>query len=179
MTGTLEKAWSAAEEASFLDRPAGRLRTALRRRLEGSAAETILGGRWLGHPLHPVVVAIPIGTWTGAVILDAVADEPAAARTLIATGLASLSVVAPTGWVDWSLRDTRQRRVGLLHAGANGVAAALMAGSWLRRRPPEPPDTAARTLALAALAALGVGGALGGHLTYALGAGVEHRPAVE
>jgi len=42
--------------------------------LSGSAGRTVanlLYGTWLGHPLHPALVAIPTGAWTAAVALDA------------------------------------------------------------------------------------------------------------
>ena len=31
--------------------------------------ELMHGGRWLGHPLHPALSDLPIGLWTGALIL--------------------------------------------------------------------------------------------------------------
>src|SRR5215211_4003885 len=37
-----------------------------------------LVGTWLGHPLHPAVVALPIGAWTSALALDFAGEERAA-----------------------------------------------------------------------------------------------------
>jgi hypothetical protein len=35
------------------------------------ALELLHGGRWVGHPLHPALSDLPIGLWTGAMLLDA------------------------------------------------------------------------------------------------------------
>ena len=32
----------------------------------------ILQGKWLGHPLHPAIVHVPIGLWTVACQLDVI-----------------------------------------------------------------------------------------------------------
>jgi len=32
----------------------------------------ILNGTWLGHPVHPVLTDIPIGAWSGTMLLDLV-----------------------------------------------------------------------------------------------------------
>src|SRR3954447_9916908 len=45
-----------------------------------------LHGRWLGHPLHPMLTDLPIGFWTSAFVLDFVGGPGAraAARRLVA-----------------------------------------------------------------------------------------------
>ncbi|GAB2768262.1 hypothetical protein GCM10027072_79070 [Streptomyces bullii] len=30
----------------------------------------LLHGRWLGHPVHPLMVQVPIGSWLSAAVLD-------------------------------------------------------------------------------------------------------------
>src|SRR5690606_13059817 len=32
----------------------------------------LLHGKWLGHPLHPAIVHVPIGLWTVACVLDVI-----------------------------------------------------------------------------------------------------------
>ena len=39
----------------------------------GRQAKNALHGVWLGHPLHPALVAVPLGAWTTAVSLDVAA----------------------------------------------------------------------------------------------------------
>lgn len=65
----------ALAESSVLDRPAQALQHAIHALYEaaGPAGRTVknfLHGVWLGHPLHPVLTAVPIGAWTAAVALD-------------------------------------------------------------------------------------------------------------
>ncbi len=67
------------------------------------------------------------------------------------------------------------RRVGIVHAATNATASALMIGSCISRM--RGARGRGRMLSLAGSAALGVGGWLGGHLTYSLGAGVRARAA--
>ena len=37
-----------------------------------SGLKDLLHGTWLGHPLHPVLVQVPVGSWISAGLLDAV-----------------------------------------------------------------------------------------------------------
>src|SRR3712207_7537022 len=53
-----------------------------------SAVKDLLHGTWLGHPLHPVLVQVPVGSWLSAGILDAVPPFRPAATVLIGTGVA-------------------------------------------------------------------------------------------
>jgi len=39
----------------------------------------VLNGRWLGHPLHPVVTDVPVGAMTVAAVLDVTGQDTAAA----------------------------------------------------------------------------------------------------
>jgi hypothetical protein len=58
------------EEAKGLDRLTGPGQR-VARLLPPSRARDALHGVWLGHPLHPVLVQVPIGTWLSASFLDA------------------------------------------------------------------------------------------------------------
>ena len=44
---------------------------------EGSRLKDLLSGTWLGHPLHPPLTDVVVGSWTSAMLLDLL-DEPAA-----------------------------------------------------------------------------------------------------
>ncbi|WP_433609503.1 DUF2231 domain-containing protein [Prescottella agglutinans] len=178
----LRHLYNRAESASFLDG----FSAALQHRIQAGLGRTPIGDRlrgdWLGHPVHPGLVAIPIGAWTGSLVFDVVLRDPQGARRLIGVGLAAIPPTLATGWADWSERDTRQRRVGLLHAGANVAGIGLMLASFRRHK--SAPGVSATTLSALALTAVGVGGALGGHLVYGQGAGLEmtsdsHGPAFD
>lgn len=157
------------ERAEVLDKPADVLAGALAV-LAKRPLRDLLSGTPVAHPVHPALVAIPIGSWTTASVLDLL-REPAAARKAVAFGLLTAIPTAVTGLNDWSDTSGAERRVGLAHALANSVALGLYAGSYLARR-------RGRNLRGAALAAVGsgvltVGGWLGGHLAYARGVGVD------
>ena len=36
----------------------------------GTETKDVLHGKWLGHPLHPALVSLPIGAWTLAFLFD-------------------------------------------------------------------------------------------------------------
>jgi hypothetical protein len=57
------------ERASSLDKPSYAAETVIARaaQMAGSPAEkagNALHGTWYGHPLHPMLVTLPIGAWT-------------------------------------------------------------------------------------------------------------------
>lgn len=136
-----------------------------------------LHGTWLGHQLHPLLIAGPIGLWSGAVLLDLTAGEGGrdAARRLVGAGVLAVAPTAASGLADWSELGSAERpkRVGLVHAAANTATTALYAASWLARRRGD--HAAGRRLALAGAAGLAVGGYLGGHLSYAQGVGINRN----
>jgi nitrite reductase/ring-hydroxylating ferredoxin subunit/uncharacterized membrane protein len=156
-----------------LDPPARRILELAHGAIKPGRFRDALSGSFLGHPLHPLLTDLPIGSWTSALVLDAAggSDSAAAARKLIGTGILAAVPTAVTGSVEWSdSADGRPatRRVGLVHATANVTALALFSASYLARRR----GGSGRALALAGGAAMAVGGHLGGHLTYVDGEGV-------
>jgi len=163
------------ESAEALDGPARTAGRTIRRLIPEGAPKDAVSGKWLGHAVHPLLTDIPIGTWTSSVLLDFVGgsgSRTAADRLILAGVLATGGVVA-TGWSDWAdaeERDAAVRRSGLVHAGANAIATALMIGSYRARR--RGARGRGKLLSLAGSGLLGVGGWLGGHLSYTLGAGV-------
>ncbi|MEU3979232.1 Rieske (2Fe-2S) protein [Streptomyces sp. NPDC026672] len=136
----------------------------------------VLHGLWLGHPLHPVLVQLPIGAWTSAAVLDLLPGESRAARRMVALGLATAGPAALAGWVDWAEQRPRQARVGLVHAAANVAAVAAYAGSLVARVRGR--GTLGRALGFGGLTVATVGGVLGGHLAYRQAAGTNHAEAV-
>ncbi len=136
-----------------------------------------LHGTWLGHQLHPMLVAGPIGLWSSAVLLDLTAGRAgsAAAQRLVGAGVLAVAPTAASGLADWSELGIakRPKRVGLVHAVANWATTACYAASWLARRRGD--QARGRALALVGTAGLAVGGYLGGHLSYAEGVGVSRN----
>ncbi|MGY1747592.1 Rieske 2Fe-2S domain-containing protein [Blastococcus sp. SYSU D00695] len=136
------------------------------------ALKDLLHGTWLGHPLHPVLVQVPVGSWVSAGILDAVPALRPAATVLIGTGVAAALPAAASGAADWSEQDVGVRRLGVLHAVANTAALGLYVGSLAARARGR--GTLGRVLAYAGLGVAGGSAAIGGHMSYARSAGASH-----
>jgi uncharacterized membrane protein len=158
------------ENAQALDGPAQAVQRLARRALRQPAAE-VLRGEPIGHPLHPALVAVPIGAWLSASVLDLTGGDAAAARRLVALGCLAAVPTAAAGTADWVRTSGASRRVGFVHAGVNDAALMLYLASWRSRRAGR--RLRGALLALGGAGALTVGGWLGGHLTYRLGVNVE------
>ena len=50
----------------------------------GRTVANLLHGVWLGHPLHPALTDIPVGTWTAVAVLDVI--EAAGGRSDLGPG---------------------------------------------------------------------------------------------
>ena len=134
----------------------------------------VLRGEWLGHAIHPLLTDLVLGTWTSATLLDLFGGtkSAAAAQQLIGAGLVAVGPTAWTGWAEWSAAGPRDKRVGLVHAVANGVAISLYATSYVARRRGR--HGAGVRLAIAGAAFSGLGGYLGSHLALARKLGSRH-----
>jgi nitrite reductase/ring-hydroxylating ferredoxin subunit/uncharacterized membrane protein len=135
-----------------------------------------LSGTWLGHALHPLLTDVPIGSWTSATMLDLVGGREAAGASekLIGIGIAAAVPTFWTGWTEYAdseVANPSVRRMGIVHAASNGTALALYGASLAARRKGN--RGRGVLLGLAGAAALGAGGFLGGHLSYAKGVGVD------
>jgi nitrite reductase/ring-hydroxylating ferredoxin subunit len=137
------------------------------------AVKDLLSGTWLGHSLHPLLQLAPLGTWMSAVLLDLTGGDEDAADRLLATGLLAAVPTVASGLTDYSDTVARDsvRRVGIVHATSNATGLALFAASLAARRGGA--RGRGKLLALAGMGAVGVGGYLGGHLSYAEGVGVD------
>ncbi|MGW3990764.1 Rieske 2Fe-2S domain-containing protein [Streptomyces sp. NPDC004830] len=136
----------------------------------------LLHGRWMGHPVHPLMVQVPIGSWLSAAVLDLRPGRSREARLLIGVGLGAAAPAALAGWVDWAELHRQQQRVGLAHALSNIAAVGLYATSLACRATGR--ETAGRTYGFLGLTVVGVGGLLGGHMAYRQAAGANHAEEV-
>jgi nitrite reductase/ring-hydroxylating ferredoxin subunit/uncharacterized membrane protein len=171
----LEKAMKRLEEAEALDQPAEAVVAVVGPATRPRLVKNALSGTWLGHRFHPLMVPLPIGFWTGALLFDLLATRRArwAADVLVGSGIVAAVPTAAAGLSDWSDAEPEGRRVGLVHAGCNTLAlvcysASLVARLLSRRK-------AGVGLGLAGATAISVGGYLGGHLSYVQGVGVERK----
>ena len=149
----------------------------------GQKIKDFLHGTWLGHPLHPVITDVPVGSWTAAFILDAMElsgkkKYKAGADAAIAIGLVGAAGAAVSGMTDWSGTTKKKRAIGLMHGILNISATALYATSYYLRK-----QKSSRTTAIG-LAMLGYGvvsasAYLGGHLVYVEEVGVNFNETAE
>ena len=164
------------ESASILDKPAEAVEGIVRAVLAPQVVRDALHGVWLGHPVHPTAVQVSLGAFLSASVLDAVPGNDDAAGVLVTVGLASVAPSVVTGWSDWAELHEQQKRVGLVHAAANVTGVALYAASLASRLAGRP--AAGRALGWLGLSALGVGGFLGGHLSFRQASGAHHAEPV-
>ncbi|MBP0446411.1 Rieske 2Fe-2S domain-containing protein [Roseomonas sp. SSH11] len=155
-----------ARPAQIAGRPAGKLGDALH-------------GTWFGHPIHPMLVTIPIGTWTFALALDLLAvlglrprGAARAAEIALKAGAAGAVAAAATGMADWQHVNGRDRRVGLVHAIVNSTALALNLTSIVLRGRGRRNE--GRLASAAGWACMFLGGYLGGHMVYRRRIGSDH-----
>jgi len=159
-----------------VDGPAKTLAKQIRNLKSPPKVNEALSGTWLGHPVHPLLILLPLGSWTSAVLLDWLGGEDAegAADLLVGAGLAAAVPTVATGYSDWADTEPASdhvRRIGIVHATLNASAAALFGASLAARAAGD--RGRGKLLALAGFGAVGVGGYLGGHLTYSEGVGVD------
>jgi nitrite reductase/ring-hydroxylating ferredoxin subunit/uncharacterized membrane protein len=166
----LDKLAGTIERAGVLDSTADKIASVAKKIFSPRAVTTIASGTPIGHPLHPLLVAVPIGSWTSAAVFDLVGEHDAA-RKLIGLGVLAAAPAAATGTNDWLSTSEGERRVGLVHAILNWVAIASYGASWLARRRGRRASGIAWSLVGAST--VGASGWLGGHLAYALGIGVD------
>lgn len=163
-------------DAPALDRIAQPLRSAGEWLVARRSVADALHGVWLGHPLHPVLVQVPVGAFSSSALLDLVPGARRGADLLLAVGLVSSVPAAAAGLADYVSGHEEQQRVGVVHAAANAVALACYSTSLRRRLGGR--RAAGKAWSAAGAAALVVGGTLGGHLSYHLAQGVNHAQGV-
>jgi len=170
----VRRASDLVEQAKGLDKPAEHIAGAVSAAIPAGIVKNTLSGTFLGHPLHPVLTDLPIGFWTSAWVLDLIGGRRGrpAAQQLVGLGVLSALPTIAAGLSDWADTVGRPRRVGLVHAAANTVALATYAMSWRARR--RGSHLAGVAWGMVGAAAATAGGALGGHLSFALGVGVDN-----
>jgi nitrite reductase/ring-hydroxylating ferredoxin subunit/uncharacterized membrane protein len=161
----------AADVAAF-DKAIEPARRAVLGLLRPPALKDFLHGTWLGHPLHPVLVQVPIGTWISAGLLDAVPPMRPAATMLIGTGVAAAVPAALAGAADWSEQEIGVRRLGVVHALGNSVVLGLYAGSLVARVKGR--GGLGRLLSYTALSLATGSAAIGSHMSFAQASGASH-----
>jgi uncharacterized membrane protein len=135
-----------------------------------------------GHPLHPLLVTVPIGSWLASLVFD-VASQFAAhpgflaqgAEWLIGIGVVGALAAAAVGFLDLLAiaPGTPAFRTAIWHMSLNLVITATYTVNFAWRHEGYasggPVPLGMLALSAVAFAALGVSGFLGGKLAYRYG----------
>jgi uncharacterized membrane protein len=135
-----------------------------------------------GHPVHPMLVAFPLGLLPTAVIFDLITLVTEntvwslVAFYMMAAGIIGALLAAIPGALDWFAipRRTRAKRIGAYHGIGNLIVVALFITAWYSRV--DTPGDAPASSLLLSFAGVGlalVTGWLGGELVDRLGVGVD------
>jgi uncharacterized membrane protein len=132
------------------------------------------------HPLHPMLIAFPIGLWIFSLICDGIGiasgipEWHVVAFYTMAGGLVGGLIAAVPGTFDlFSLKDKRAKTIGFWHMSINIAVVTIFAIDIGMRVGdiPSPPNFAIG-LSVIAVALLAVSGWLGGELVHVLRVGV-------
>jgi len=138
--------------------------------------------KFLGHPIHQMIIVLPLGLLTTAVVFDVIhlfgggVRWTEVAYWMIGAGVIGGLLAAPFGLIDWLgvPARTRAKRIGAVHGLGNVGVVLLFAASWLvRRENPTLPASSAYLLSFLGFGLAGVTAWLGGELVTRLGVGVD------
>src|SRR5687768_11957222 len=133
-----------------------------------------------GHPIHPMLVAIPIGLWIFSLVCDlarvAGSSNPAWATVALYTmagGVVGALLAAVPGFIDLLSLPARPRKTAIAHMSINLTVVALyVVNLWLRWG--NPGDLQLPFwLSMIAIGLLVISGWLGGKMVYELGVAVD------
>ena len=168
----VEQAMTHLESARVLDRVTTPVSGFVNRILPEGKFRDLLHGVPLGHPVHPVLVQVPIGAWLSAVVLDRLPGAEKSAQVLVGLGTLAAAPTAAAGIADWAKGHETHLRVGIVHWAANTIAVACFAASFVQRTRGH--ASSGKGLALLGIGVASIGGYLGGHLVYRQALGANH-----
>jgi len=142
---------------------------------------TVLAGPY-GHPVHPILVSVPIGAWIASLVFDVgshIVDKPGflshASQWLIAIGVLGALAAAVFGFLDLVTipPGSPALRTALIHMTLNLVVTVAYVVNFLWRRSDAvadgPVGGGPLALSVVSIFVLGVSGFLGGKLAYHYG----------
>ena len=131
------------------------------------------------HPIHPMLVPIPIGLWIFSLVCDLVFVFGGGGETwrtvafyTMAGGIVGALIAAVPGFIDMLSLRAQLKRIALLHMTLNLVVVAMFAIN-LGWRIGDSYGAGPVWLSLVAVALLGVSGWLGGKMVYVHGVAVN------
>ena len=129
-----------------------------------------------GHPIHPMLVTVPIGLWIFSLVCDfgfVITGDSNWAVTAYYTlggGIIGALLAAVPGLIDLvGLHDPRANRVGIYHMVLNLAIVAVQAVNFWLRTTDDVLGALPRGISIVAVLALVASGWLGGHLVHVFG----------
>lgn len=133
------------------------------------------------HPIHPILVAFPIGLWIFSLVCDLIfllgwgglVWKDVAYYTM-AGGIVGALLAAVPGLVDLlSLSDPKVKKIGVWHMSINLLAVGLFAVNFLLRGGATAEAKLPLVLSVIGVVLIGISGWLGGEMVYVHGVAVE------
>ena len=136
-----------------------------------------------GHPIHPMLVPLPIGLWIFSLVCDLIAaggnSNPAWHTVALYTmggGIVGALLAAVFGLIDLLSLPPGPRRTALIHMGINLVVVALYLINFGMRYSDPAKGGITLGLSIVAIGLLVISGWLGGKMVYEHGIGVSTVP---
>ncbi|MFD0203058.1 MULTISPECIES: hypothetical protein [Saccharothrix] len=155
----VQRAFRWVRTSPAVDKAAGALAEAVPAALRRREVTGLLRARALGRPVHPAVVALPIGLYAASAALDLMPGSAKAARTMIGAGLAVAPAALATELAEYGTLDEKQRRTAFVQLTALAAANVCYLTSFRLRG--HGFGVVARAVSALGLTALGAGGLLG------------------
>jgi uncharacterized membrane protein len=132
------------------------------------------------HPIHPMLVPLPIGLWIFSFVCDIFALSTGGttweivASYTMGAGIVGALLAAGPGFVDlFTLPFSRAKRIGIWHMGINLSIVVLYIVNFLWRRHAASAALGPLMLSLFAILLLVASGWLGGEMVYVHGVAVD------
>jgi nitrite reductase/ring-hydroxylating ferredoxin subunit/uncharacterized membrane protein len=139
------------------------------------------------HPIHPMLVALPLGLWIGSWVFDVIGSASSNALLSAASfycavaGICGAVLAAIPGAIDWLTvvpPNSSGKKRGAIHGSLNVlILIAFLVIAFRRGSAANPADGIELTISTMAIIALGFSGWLGGTLAYRNQIGIDRRYA--
>src|SRR5437868_13736095 len=137
-----------------------------------------------GHPLHPILVALPIGLWIFSIVSDLIFKFGYAGAVwndvtvyTLAGGIVGALIAALPGLVDLiSIENPKSKSLGIWHMIINLLAVGLYCVNFWLRMHRTAGDNLPVILSVIGVLFITISGWLGGELVYVRGVAVKQPP---
>jgi len=137
-----------------------------------------------GHPLHPIIIPLPIGLWIFSLVSDLIFKfgfggpvwNDVAFYTL-GGGIVGALIAALPGFIDLTdLQNPKTKTIAIWHMIINLLAVALYCVNFWLRMHRAPGDNLPIVLSAIGIVLIIISGWLGGELVYVRGVAVKQPP---